>query len=114
MTKRIEINQKKKKNKTKDRFFEYYEFNNWWWNYRFADTKYRLTSYVWQFRSPGTKQERTQTFLTEDEKSAGIRIRGKRTYRTLPTAYDDVYCTSAYVKKSWKHNSKRKHQWKYE
>ena len=61
-----------------------------------------------------TNNERRQSFLTTDETDYGIRIRGRRQGRTLPNSWDDYVISEWYSRKSWKHNSKRKKQWKFE
>lgn len=39
-------------------------------------------------------------------------VRGRRRGRELPDSYWDLPCSMWDTDKSWKHNSKRKHQWK--
>lgn len=66
-------------------------------------------------RAVKTKQERTENdFIRfdEDAKEYGIRVRGKRTKRNIPHSYDDPRNGIWDGRKSWKHVTKRRKQWK--
>jgi hypothetical protein len=107
--KRIKSNQKKRKNKVKDLYFEYYSAESWSrYKYYDLDSRYRY------HRNPATSQECRNSFLTEDEVSVGVKIRGRRSASMLPTMWDDLVTTSWNLKRSWKKNSTRPYQWKYE
>lgn len=43
-----------------------------------------------------------------------VKIRGRRKGKNLPDGWDDFQNSARNEKKSWKRNSKRKHQWKWE
>ena len=63
------------------------------------------------FRTISTTNERRQNALHVAEYGPNI-IRGARRGRSLPDSWDD-YCNSAgRAANNWKHNSKRRHQWK--
>lgn len=67
------------------------------------------------FRSVRTTNERAQAdlcFYDEDCLDYNIRPRAKRNAVNIPSAYDDVYLAAWKYLTSWKHNSKRRKQWK--
>lgn len=64
----------------------------------------------YMFRSFSTKQERSQAQLHKIE-YAGYKIKFRPCRSsTLIDSWEDVTCTMYYVKKCWKHNSKRRKQ----
>ena len=65
--------------------------------------------YAWGgFRSFKTFQERKWANAWDDEEFAP-KVRAARNAHNLPNSWDDF---NAHCEKSWKHQSKRKHQWK--
>lgn len=67
----------------------------------------------WYYRSFSTKQEKSCAILHAiecREMSVKVRIRERRG-KSLPSDWDDFKSTFHYVKKCWKHNSKRAHQY---
>lgn len=50
----------------------------------------------------------------DDALEQNVKIRGKRSKRMIPSNWDDIKASAYFERKSWKRNSKRKHQWKYE
>lgn len=62
-------------------------------------------------RYPRTMHERRWTCAWEDEEFAPLRgfVRARRRPCYLPTSWDDQ---CAHADRSWKNQSKRKHQWK--
>lgn len=62
-------------------------------------------------RSFSTKQERSMAFMHEIEYAEyGLKVRPHRG-NNLVDAWDDLYCHFNSTTKSWKHNSKRRHQY---
>ena len=59
------------------------------------------------FRSIRTFQERKMSFAFDEENF--VKCRSSRNNSNLPCSWDDYY---SHNEKSWKHQSKRKHQWK--
>lgn len=64
------------------------------------------------FRSPKTNNERKQCF-DDQVKEYVIKIRGKRSFRNLPTNWEDVYKDSC-GQRSWKYYRKSKYKIKQE
>ena len=65
------------------------------------------------FRSFSTKQERSLYLLHKSEfrhADFHITLRARRG-KALPDPWDDIISSLYGVKKSWKHNSKRRHQY---
>lgn len=62
------------------------------------------------FRNVNTKNEMTQNLAHENEYGQEF-IRGRRRGRNLPNSWDDVPSSYWDCRRSWKHHSKRKHQW---
>jgi hypothetical protein len=60
------------------------------------------------FRAPKTHRERKETERARDQ---GIKPRGKRSKRGLPSDWDDID-RSGYGKHGWKQNKKRRHQYR--
>lgn len=63
------------------------------------------------FRKPSTMKEMRKACADIEEYGQNI-VRAKRNHKNLPNSYDDIYCNIHDTKKSWKHNSKRRKQWK--
>lgn len=112
---KMKVNQTKRKNKVKWFYHSYYRSSGFYnfWGVTWIDSE----AWTWNmpcFRAIKTYPERRAACLTEEEKEYGVRVRGRRQGHALPDAYDDI-CISAWsTQKSWKHNSKRRKQWKYE
>lgn len=60
-------------------------------------------------RRPRTTQER-RAYFHDDVSEYDVRIRGNRTPRALPNAWDDICRSDIFNHKSWKRH--RRHQWK--
>lgn len=99
----------KRKNKLKEIFHEDGCYYSIWFKEYWLSSKS-----MYCCRPIRTKQERTKYIQTEDEKYYKVKYRAKRSVRGLPSNWDDIWTGANDVKKSWKHNSKRKRQWKYE
>ena len=70
---------------------------------------YRRYSKAWRgYRKIKTTQERRWAHAWDDEEFAP-KVRGRRSKRMLPDSWDDV---RAHNDKSWKTQTKRRHQWK--
>lgn len=68
-----------------------------------------------QYRPVKTTNERAQAdfcFYDEDCLEYGVLPRAKRNAVNIPSAYDDVDIAAWKYLASWKHNSKRRKQWK--
>ena len=108
------VNQTKCDNKGKWLYHRYYRARSIWFR---GPNEFEDEPWTWNlrcFRAISTTQERRYSCLMEDEKEYGIRVRGRRQGHSLPEAWDDYTSSACYAYKSWKHNSKRKTQWKYE
>ena len=67
-------------------------------------------SYSDYFRHPHTKNEMKQYFASKySETDIFIRIRGRRSPKSLPNSWDDIYRSNMFLR-NWK--SYRKTQWK--
>jgi len=80
----------------------------YWVNKRIQHSQGRKPQAIGGFRQMNTKQERTWAHAWDDEEFAP-KPRVARTNRNLPDAWWDIHW---YTHKSWKIQSKRKHQWK--
>jgi len=89
-----------KYNRRKDRPYRY------WWT-RKSDRGQKKDVYG-HIRKMRTTQEKRWANAWDDEEFAP-HIRPKRSVRLLPDAWDDYW---AHNQKSWKRQSKRRHQWK--
>ena len=65
----------------------------------------------WHYRSVKTMNEIRQNHAHENEYGSGL-VRPARTGYSLPSDWDDLPNSRWHTHKSWKHNSKRRHQWK--
>lgn len=65
------------------------------------------------YRKIRTHQERTMYGLhhTEYRSVRLLKLRARRGKRLLPCAWHDIRVSAHDYAKSWKHNSKRSHQW---
>lgn len=63
------------------------------------------------FRSIRTLNERRANEGCITEYGTGL-VRAARNKRNLPNSWDDIYCGAYDLTASWKHNSKRRKQWK--
>lgn len=66
------------------------------------------------FRAVRTTQAKRYSFLIDEDREHNINMRGKRSNRGIPSSWDDICVAANDETKSWKRNSKRKKQWKYE
>ena len=79
------------------------------WNEYFMRSRQgRKKSAFGSFRYPRSMQEKRWALAWDDEEDCPP-VRGRRRPRQLPDAWDDYY---AHSEKSWKKQSKRKHQWR--
>jgi hypothetical protein len=71
-------------------------------------------TWSWYFRGIRTANEYRQNaaHVAEYEPEYGALVRGSRRGYNLPSAWDDKPNSVWHSRKSWKHNSKRRHQWK--
>jgi hypothetical protein len=60
-------------------------------------------------RHPRTTNER-RAYFHDEISEYQIRVRGRRTSKNLPEAWDDMLRSDTYNHKNWKHH--RRHQWK--
>jgi hypothetical protein len=61
-----------------------------------------------------TQNERSQSALLDMDEDAifyGVTCRAKRGYKNLPDRWQDKKIAAWYYRNSWKHYSRRKHQW---
>jgi hypothetical protein len=65
----------------------------------------------WHYRSVKTMNETRQNSAHRSEYGPGL-VRPSRGGRNLPNEWDDLPNSRWQTRKSWKHNSKRRHQWK--
>lgn len=93
-------------NKIKKGYFHVFVHNNWDNQRDYYDFKIG----GW-YRAIRTTNERRQTSGHVDEYGESI-VRGRRRGKTLPNSWDDFQNHSADSTSSWKHNSRRRHQWK--
>jgi hypothetical protein len=80
-----------------------------WWDERPRGRWYRFTwnrNAYGSFRCPRTTQERRWAVQVDEDEPP---IRCARNNRNLPNAWDDFY---GHSDRSWKTQSKRRHQWK--
>ena len=73
--------------------------------------KVKRETWNWWFRHFRTMNEHKQNAACIADHGE-ILVRGKRRRRNLPSVWDDLPNSAWHTRKSWKHNSKRKHQWK--
>lgn len=104
---------KKKLEKRKNKLKLQYHNTDCWYSSWTNDFYYSCPA-AYYFRPIRTTNERRAYFLTEDERDAGVKLRASRSIASLPDSWEDIYPSTHDVKKSWKHNSKRRKQWKYE
>ena len=113
-------NERARKNKTKAIFLTQPTSHVWARPWMMLGTDldawYERNNVIDHFRHMHSTQEKRWNQLTEDEIDVGITIRGRRRKYNLRCYWDDVLAGHQYdcSRKSWKHNSKRKNQWKYE
>jgi hypothetical protein len=91
-------------NKIKDTYSYYLDYENYYGEY-----SYHSSDSIGCHRGIHTNStlKKLTGFVKEDGEPEP---RGKQ--RCLPTTYDDVQCSVYHQHKSWKHNSKRRKQWK--
>jgi hypothetical protein len=101
---------KKNPNKIKKGYFDNGERYGWrrshinpWHHYPYISMGY--------FRAVKTQNERRQNAAIIADYGDNV-VRGRRRSKQLPSAWDDIPVHSWDLVKSWKHNSKRRHQWK--
>ena len=98
---------KKNPNKIKKGYFDQGERIFWcdneWHSYPYISRRY--------YRRIRTQNERRQNTGVIADYGANA-VRGRRRKRQLPSSWDDIPTHSWDLVKSWKHNSKRRHQWK--
>ncbi len=85
--------------------------NMWWGSYIDEPSIYYTFAELHHYRSPSTMREMRKACADMDDYGDNI-VRAKRNHKNLPNSYDDVYCGVYGTRKSWKHNSKRRKQWK--
>jgi hypothetical protein len=89
----------------------------YWWERPILppkNNKNKIKKRLWAasyYRTIKTTNERRQNELHQKEYGEYI-VRGKRKNKALPSSWDDRVASAFDTHKSWKHNSKRKHQWK--
>ena len=84
-------------------------FRAWWEDRPRRWGRYSWSRYAYgQYRAIKTTNERRQLESTKGEENAP-KIRAARNFRNLPNSWDDFM---SHNDKSWKTQSKRKHQWK--
>lgn len=99
-----------------------YHFNmGWFYNYEWSDpmlfkpkrneNKLKREYWSWVYRGMRTSNEIRQNDGHVNEYGAEI-VRGSRRGYNLPNSRDDHRNSNWGTRKSWKHNSKRPHQWK--
>lgn len=111
-----------KKNKVKNLYHVEYTYvydGHWWGIFRDDEEIHEssLIEYGWYRRVRFYPEKRDQyDYLHEDHEGYEVRIhpRGKRRGKNLPDSWDDYHNRSWGMRKSWKRNSKRKRQWKWE
>ena len=82
---------------------------NWYWAKHSDDYEWNNpVMYIFTIYVKTTAEQRANEALKSD--GYGDLVRGKR--RHLPTAWDDKPNSAWKTRKSWKHHSKRRHQWK--
>lgn len=84
-----------------------------YWGY--CTHTYESFTYLPYFRHPKTFAERREAdalLYDEDCRFHNIKARGRRNVRNLPSNWDDIYAGNHHAKKSWKHYSRRRKQWK--
>lgn len=90
---------------------QYRKRNTKYWIDEFWDERYYPSLRGDWYRSFSTKQERSSAMLHEIEfKEFGIKVRPSRA-ANLVDSWDDIPCSARWSRKSWKHHSKRKHQY---
>jgi hypothetical protein len=86
--------------------------------FRYSVTEYTDTlgdisynAHLHHYRPIRTTQERRMAIAHGDEYGMEF-VRGRRSFRGLPSSWDD-YCSGVWsLQNSWKHHSKRQKQWK--
>lgn len=116
-------NQSKRKNKEKEMYVEKWGSSYFWHKFgsyldderdKLEEQWYTFGNNLYYCRYPGTMNEKRQLANATEAKEYGYCVRGRRTKRSLPSSYDDLYCDANSYATSWKKNSKRKNQWKYD
>ncbi len=79
--------------------------------YNEARVYYSLAEQRGYYRRPRTMSERKAACGHIDEYGE-VLVRAKRNHKNLPNSYDDLPSDIYGTMKSWKHNSKRRKQWK--
>lgn len=106
---------------------EEFETQAFYWRWHFNKNKHCVyrrdpipgtgmgcSHYSKYFRHPKTTSERREAvglYVDEDARYYGIKVRPKRSDRSLPNTYDDVYRSDIRNKRNWKQN--RKNHWTY-
>lgn len=101
----------KRKNKVKKRC-HVYSTQPSWWSFMTSEPYFYDSTELNVYRSISNNMaERKDWYNALDY---GYRPRPNRSPAMLPTSWDDKGCAMWFYRKSWKHNSKRRKQWKYE
>lgn len=83
-----------------------------WWGHGIDEPSiYYTFAELNHYRKPSTMKEIRKACADIDDYGQNI-VRAKRNHKNLPNSYDDIYCDVYDTRKSWKHNSKRRKQWK--
>lgn len=72
--------------------------------------KYKPETWSWYFRGVKTANEIRQNNGHVNEYGESI-VRGRRRKSNIPTSWDDLPNSRRHTRRSWKHNTKRRHQW---
>jgi hypothetical protein len=80
------------------------------WNNYSQEVDYTNDSFGY-FRRISTTAERRANLGCDADYGQGF-VRGARSYRNIPNSWDDVNCGAYGLSACWKHNSKRRKQWK--
>lgn len=89
--------------------WSYREYWNTWTN----EVDYTNDSLGIYYRRIRTTAERRANTGCDADYGPGL-VRRSRCWRNLPNSWDDYTCGAWSVRASWKHNSKRRKQWKPE